>query len=170
MSYLPSVSIDWDNGLVPNRQQAIIWTNGDIIYRCIYVSFGLNGLRNQVPLIKWPCTMSTAGMDWCGMVGWRTDLCMLYQSITVVKVRNGDITVLHLSYGYKISGHQHLRYIDKLSTVWLLIASCLPGTYLKQWHIWDPLIMQPYRYWYRWFSARLQWLQCVSNGVTAVLH
>ena len=23
---------------------------------------------------------------------------------------------------------------------------------------------------YRWLSARLQWLQCVSNGVTAVLH
>ena len=23
---------------------------------------------------------------------------------------------------------------------------------------------------FRWLSARLQWLQCVSNGVTAVLH
>ena len=23
---------------------------------------------------------------------------------------------------------------------------------------------------YRWLSARLQWLQCISNGVTAVLH
>ena len=24
--------------------------------------------------------------------------------------------------------------------------------------------------WYRWFSARLQYLQCISNGETAVLH
>ena len=29
-----------DNGLVSNRQQAIIWTNADLIHWCIYVALG----------------------------------------------------------------------------------------------------------------------------------
>ena len=35
-------SIGSGNGLVPNRQQAIIWTNDDLIHLCIYVSQGLS--------------------------------------------------------------------------------------------------------------------------------
>ena len=35
------VSFDWDNGLVPNRWQASIWTTGDIDYWHIYVSLSL---------------------------------------------------------------------------------------------------------------------------------
>ena len=30
------VIIDLDNGLTPNRQQAIIWTNGGVVYWCVY--------------------------------------------------------------------------------------------------------------------------------------
>ena len=33
-------SIGSDNGLVPNRQQAIIWTNGDAVHWCIYAELG----------------------------------------------------------------------------------------------------------------------------------
>ena len=42
-------SIGSDNGLAPNRRQAIIWTNGDLDYWRIYASLGLNelnGLQN----------------------------------------------------------------------------------------------------------------------------
>ena len=33
-----------DNGLAPNRRQAIIWTNGGLVYGRIYASHGLNKL------------------------------------------------------------------------------------------------------------------------------
>ena len=32
------------NGLPPNRQQAIVWTNGDLIHWCIYVALGRDEL------------------------------------------------------------------------------------------------------------------------------
>ena len=35
-------SIDSDNGLVPNRQQVIIWNNNGLGYQCIYASLSLN--------------------------------------------------------------------------------------------------------------------------------
>ena len=35
-------SIVSDNGLVPTRQQAIIWTNDGLDYQRIYVSLGFN--------------------------------------------------------------------------------------------------------------------------------
>ena len=31
-------SIGLDNGLAPNRRQAIIWTNADLIHWCIYAA------------------------------------------------------------------------------------------------------------------------------------
>ena len=34
--------INSDNGLAPNRKQAIIWTSDGLVYRCIYASLGLN--------------------------------------------------------------------------------------------------------------------------------
>ena len=37
-------SIGSDNGLAPNRRQAIIWTNVGMLYRRIYASLGLNEL------------------------------------------------------------------------------------------------------------------------------
>ena len=41
-------SIGSDNGLVPNRWQAIFWTNGGLVYWCIYASLGLNELINML--------------------------------------------------------------------------------------------------------------------------
>ena len=38
-------SIGPDNGLAPNRRQAIIWTNDDLGYWRIYASLGLNELK-----------------------------------------------------------------------------------------------------------------------------
>ena len=38
--------IGTDNGFVPVRQQAIIWTNDGLVYWCIYASLGLNELSN----------------------------------------------------------------------------------------------------------------------------
>ena len=38
-------SIGWDNGLAPNRRQAIISTNDDPVQRRIYASLGVNELR-----------------------------------------------------------------------------------------------------------------------------
>ena len=35
-----------DNQFVPNRRQVIIWTNGGLVYWCIYASLGLNKLRS----------------------------------------------------------------------------------------------------------------------------
>ena len=46
-------SIGSDNGLVPNRRQAIIWTNDGIVYRRIYASLDLIDLSRQ-GLTKWP--------------------------------------------------------------------------------------------------------------------
>ena len=40
--------IGLDNGLVPNRQQAIIWTNADSIHWCIYSALGGDELKYQV--------------------------------------------------------------------------------------------------------------------------
>ena len=36
------VIIGLDNGLVPDRQQAIIWTKEGLVHRRIYASLGLN--------------------------------------------------------------------------------------------------------------------------------
>ena len=38
------IIIGLDNGLAPNRRQAIIWTNDGLDYWCIYASLGLNEL------------------------------------------------------------------------------------------------------------------------------
>ena len=37
------VSFGWDKGLAPNRRQAIILTNDDTVYWCIYASLDLDG-------------------------------------------------------------------------------------------------------------------------------
>ena len=39
-----------DNGLAPTRRQAIIWTNGVLGSRRIYVALGLNELKYDVHL------------------------------------------------------------------------------------------------------------------------
>ena len=41
--------IGLDNGLVSNKQQAIIWIKGGLVYGCIYASLGLNVLVNMQP-------------------------------------------------------------------------------------------------------------------------
>ena len=41
--FVPKGPID-NNGLVPNRRQAIIWTNDDPIHRCIYAALRRDGL------------------------------------------------------------------------------------------------------------------------------
>ena len=40
------ICIGLDNGLALNRRQVIIWINGDLDYRRIYASFGLNDLTD----------------------------------------------------------------------------------------------------------------------------
>ena len=35
-------SLGSDNGLAPDRRQAIIWNNGGLIYRRLYASLGVN--------------------------------------------------------------------------------------------------------------------------------
>ena len=39
-----TLNLGSDNGLAPNRRQAIIWTNGDLVCWRIYVSIGLDAL------------------------------------------------------------------------------------------------------------------------------
>ena len=46
------VSIGSDDGLAPNRRQAITWTNTGPVYWCIYVSFSLNELTGAVLMTK----------------------------------------------------------------------------------------------------------------------
>ena len=41
-------SIGLNNGLVPNRRQAIIWTNADLIHWCIYVALGGDELMCKI--------------------------------------------------------------------------------------------------------------------------
>ena len=41
-----------DNGLVPNRRQALIWINGSLVYRRIYASLGLNELTTVYSAIR----------------------------------------------------------------------------------------------------------------------
>ena len=43
-SNLQYVIIGSDNGLAPNRRQAIIWTNDGLVYWRIYASVGLDEL------------------------------------------------------------------------------------------------------------------------------
>ena len=38
-----------DNGLTPKRRQAIIWTNGSLVYWRVYVSLGLDDLKTNPP-------------------------------------------------------------------------------------------------------------------------
>ena len=46
-------SIDSDNGLAPNRRQAIIWNNDGLGHWCIYASLGLGGAV-QIHRCTWP--------------------------------------------------------------------------------------------------------------------
>ena len=52
MNFVPEVvqliNIGSNNGLVPNRRQAIIWTNDSLFYWRIYASLGLNELIQYV--------------------------------------------------------------------------------------------------------------------------
>ena len=41
-------TIGSDNGLAPNRQQTIIWTNDGIVYWGTYASLGLNELNKSL--------------------------------------------------------------------------------------------------------------------------
>ena len=51
LNFVPKDSIDTnnsigsDNGLAPNRWQAIIWINGYLVYWRIYASLSLNELK-----------------------------------------------------------------------------------------------------------------------------
>ena len=56
---------------------------------------------------------------------------------------------------FQITSH-HSNNRQMAKTAWLL------------WHEWKVLLVWSGTFW--WFSARLQYLQCVSNGDTAVLH
>ena len=40
-------ALDLDNGLTPNRQQAIIWTNADHIHWRIYAALGGDELKQR---------------------------------------------------------------------------------------------------------------------------
>ena len=46
MNNIPDILDGSDNGLVPTRQQTIIWSNDGLLYWCIYVSLGLNVLND----------------------------------------------------------------------------------------------------------------------------
>ena len=56
------VIIDSGNGLVPNRHQAITWTNNDTIHGYIYASPGLNKLTH-LPLVTHIC-VGDLGQHW----------------------------------------------------------------------------------------------------------
>ena len=47
-----NAGIGWDNGLAPNRWQAIIWTNDGLVYCCIYESLGLDEIQTQFQQLK----------------------------------------------------------------------------------------------------------------------
>ena len=46
------LSIGLDNGLAPNKRQAIIWTNGDSIHWRIYATLGGDTLRNPAVCLR----------------------------------------------------------------------------------------------------------------------
>ena len=49
-----SVIISLDNGLAPNRRQAIIWTNAEPVHWCIYASLGGDELKRiSIEYIPW---------------------------------------------------------------------------------------------------------------------
>ena len=45
---LTITNIGLDNGLAPNRQQVIIWTNADLIHWCIYTALGGDELNKYI--------------------------------------------------------------------------------------------------------------------------
>ena len=64
MSNWQYVSIGSGNGLAPNRRQAIIWTNADLVPWRFYVALGGDELKNifrcvlQLQLVTYPREMS----------------------------------------------------------------------------------------------------------------
>ena len=57
-------SIGWDNGLVPNKQQAIIWTNAEPIHWRIYVAQGGDALILKQNPQLWPSLPSWGLLYW----------------------------------------------------------------------------------------------------------
>ena len=41
-------SIGFDNGMAPNKRQAIVWTNAGSIHWCIYAALGRDELRYMI--------------------------------------------------------------------------------------------------------------------------
>ena len=53
VKFVPKGPIGLDNGLVPNRHQAIIWTNADVyIHWCIYAALGWDELTKIMVYIN----------------------------------------------------------------------------------------------------------------------
>ena len=66
--YVPKIPVNNKPALVLDRQQAIIWTNGDQLYWCILVSPGLDGFIYQ-DLVLHICVCEV-GHHWsCNIIG-----------------------------------------------------------------------------------------------------
>ena len=84
-SWRPSwqyLSIGFDNGLVPNRRQAFIWTNADLTHWCIYVALGGDELTGTKTCISNYSTVFY-GMWW------------LSHAWTSFEIRHGRVITSH---------------------------------------------------------------------------
>ena len=83
-------SFDSDNGLAPNRRQAIIWTNDDIVFWRIYASLGLNEWNHSLTAVNMYFMVSIP-FSWIhnfNASGTRSNdyaiICAIYASICVM--------------------------------------------------------------------------------------
>ena len=93
------------NGLVPNRQRAIAWTNDDPFQLSIYVSLSLNGLRKMVSIL----THSTFIFNYI----WRD-----------VSLQNGKqlIKISKISFSKMFKFHQ--SHQDNIHIPWKPVTEC----------------------------------------------
>ena len=83
---LTTSSIGSDNGLAPYRWQAIIWTNGGIVYWCIYVSLGLNELRSWYDSTRSPSCWGLNSL-------WSNDPHIASESLVIYVLDSGLLPV-----------------------------------------------------------------------------
>ena len=90
-SFRLQVRIGLDNGLAPNRRQAIILINDHPVHRCIYAKYGDNELIVISYGIKWGCAVRGTAM--CVVCGWGRGFAFAGRRDTIllsVIVRTGN--------------------------------------------------------------------------------
>ena len=127
-------SIGSDNGLAPNRRQAIIWTNAVLGYRHKYASLGLNELTYW-SRVMYIC-ISKLGHHWFRSLLWHQAIIWTYADLMLIEPSRTNFSEIWL----KIWGLTFKKiYLKMSSTKWRPLCLCLNvllGNTEVKWHQW----------------------------------